>query len=113
MALSTTEAEYMSLSSCVQEAIWLKQFGAELDKNFEKPCQVLCDNQSAINLAESDGYRQRSKHIDIRHHYFREKLEDRTVIVNYIPTEKMAADNLTKAVPTDKHKFCCEEMGLC
>lgn len=112
IALSSTEAEYMALSACVQEAIWLKQFGAELDPIFGNPCHILCDNRSAIDLAECDGYRQRSKHIDIRHHFIRDKLEDRTVFLDHLPTEQMAADNLTKAVTKEKQIFCCKVMGL-
>lgn len=111
-ALSSTEAEYMAMASCVQESIWLKQFGYELDKSLIGPVELFCDNQSAINLAKSDGYRQRTKHIDIRHHYLREKVENGTVVISYIPTNEMAADNLTKAVTKDKHNFCSKEMGL-
>lgn len=112
VALSSTEAEYMAMASCVQESIWLKQFGCELDKSFEGPVHLLCDNQSAIQLANCDGYRQRTKHIDIRHHYIREKVENGTVVIKYIPTDEMAADNLTKAVIKDKQNFCSKEMGL-
>lgn len=90
----------------------MKQFGYELDKSLEGSVQLLCDNQSAISLAESDGYRQRTKHIDIRHHYLREKVENGSVVIDYIPTNEMAADNLTKAVPKEKHDFCSRAMGL-
>ena len=100
------------MASSVQESIWLKQFGSELDKNFDGPVELKCDNQSAISLANCDGFRQRTKHIDIRHHYLREKVENSTVVVKYIPTNEMAADNLTKAVAKDKHNFCSKEMGL-
>lgn len=112
VALSSTEAEYMAMASCVQDSIWLKQFVCELDKNFDGPVKLFCDNQSAISLAKCDGFRQRTKHIDIRHHYLREKVEDSTVVIEYVPTSEMAADNLTKAVPKAKHEFCSKEMGL-
>lgn len=113
VALSSTEAEYMALSSAVQEAIWLKQFGQDFDTELkQKSVDIGCDNQSAIKLAESDGYRARSKHIDVRHHYIRERVNDSTVCISHIPTELMVADNLTKAVPGNKHTFCTKEMGL-
>ncbi|KAK9687889.1 hypothetical protein QE152_g35934 [Popillia japonica] len=64
--LSTAEAEYMALSSTIQEAMWLKQLGQNLDSSFKaNPTTITCDNQSEINLAQSDGYRARPKHIDI------------------------------------------------
>lgn len=76
------------------------------------PISLKCDNQSAIKLAESDGYRQRSKHIDIRFHYIREKMESKMFMVEYLNTEKMVADSLTKAVCEKKTIFCANEMGL-
>lgn len=113
VALSSTEAEYMALSTAAQEAAWLRQFGDELDSSLkEKPIVIACDNQSAINLAETDGFRVRSKHIDIRHHHIRDKIEDETIEIRYLPTEEMVADSLTKAVASSKHQYCRNLMGL-
>ena len=113
VALSSTEAEYMALSSALQEAMWLKQFGQDFDVEIKQlPVEIGCDNQSAIKLAESDGYRARSKHIDVRHHYIREKVNDSTIRINHVPTDQMVADNLTKAVPLIKHSFCTQGMGI-
>lgn len=113
VALSSTEAEYMALSSATQEAIWLKEFGKELDSTLEKQTIVIaCDNQSAIKLAETDGFRARSKHIDVRHHHIRDRIENGTIEVRYLPTEEMVADSLTKAVTGSKHNYCSERMGL-
>lgn len=113
VAASSTEAEYMSLSSAVQEVMWLKQFGQDFDTELKtEAVKIGCDNQSAIKLAESDGFRARTKHIDVRHHVIREKVEDSTIRVEYIPTDLMVADSLTKAVPGTKHSFCTKGMGL-
>lgn len=113
VAMSSTEAEYMALASATQEAIWLKQFGQELHPPLkDRPLTIMCDNQGAKALAESDGFRGRSKHIDIKHHFLREHVEDNTISISYIPTEDMVADNLTKAVNVSKHLFCTKNMGL-
>lgn len=102
----------MALASTVQESLWLKQFGADFDTDVKDgTINIFCDNMSTINLAESDGYRTRSKHIDIRHHFLRYKVANSTVRVTHVPTERMAADNL-KAVTTEKHRFCVNAMGL-
>lgn len=103
----------MALSSATQEAIWLKQFGAELDEDWNKTVNIYCDNQSAVKIAESDNYRPRSKHIDVRHHYLKERIQDGTISIQRIPTNEMVADNLTKGVTKDKHSFCTKSMGLC
>lgn len=113
VALSTTEAEYMGLSTSLQEAMWLLQLQAELDACEQKvPMKIFCDNRSAINLATTDGYHARSKHIDIRHHYVREKVKDKTIEVCSVSTDDMVADSLTKPVFSKKLKHCSEGMGL-
>ena len=54
----------------------------------------------------------RSKHIDVIHHFARERVLRKEVGFTYISTEKMLADVLTKALPVAKHQFCCKGMGL-
>lgn len=112
VALSTTEAEYMAISAATQEAIWLNQLYAEINHGSVKPVKLFCDNRGAIEIAEIDVYRARTKHIDIRHHFIREKINDNTIKIQYLPTNEMVADSLTKAVPKEKTKFCAEKMGL-
>lgn len=113
IALSTTEAEYMSLSSCVQEAMWLKQ----LQESFwpllrNKAMIIYSDNQSSIKLSGSDGYQPRTKHIDVRHHFIRDKVLAGDIDVKYIQTDMMVADALTKATPHPKLVYCASKMGL-
>lgn len=113
VALSSTEAEYMALSASIQEAIWLKGFGRDLDPDLKgSPVEIQCDNQSALTLAATDSFRARSKHIDVRHHYIRDKIVDKSINLVYTPTEEMVADSLTKAVNGPKVKFCAHAMGL-
>lgn len=101
VALSTTEAEYMALSSATQEAAWWRGFLQEIH-GVELPVTINCDNKSAINLAEKDGYSSRSKHIDIRHHYVREQIEANAISLNHVPSNLQAADIFTKPVSNSK-----------
>lgn len=112
VALSSTEAEYMAISSAIQEAIWLRQLCHELGFTMKNPTKMNCDNQSAILLAKSDGYRQRSKHIDIRYHHIRDKIKDKQIEIKFLCTNEMVADSLTKAVSQQKTLFCANAMGL-
>lgn len=112
VALSTTEAEYIALSFATREVMWLRQLASEIDNKPLKATTIYCDNQSTINLATLDAYRSRTKHIDIRFHHTREQVEKKVIIINYLPTESMVADSLTKAVSSEKHKFCAEKEGL-
>lgn len=103
----------MALSAATKEAIWLKSLTAELDvKHGETSIKIYSDNQSALHLAKVDGFNQRTKHIDVRHHHIRDTVEQGIIELEYAPTDRMVADSLTKAVPGPKNKFCSNEMGL-
>lgn len=113
IALSTTEAEYMALSSTVQESSWLNQFEGQFNFGGERqPIRIFCDNTSALDLAKTTGYSARTKHIDVRHHYLREHVESGQINLVHIPTEDMVADVLTKPLNSKKHLVCSEGMGL-
>lgn len=111
VALSTTEAEYMSLSLSMQEGLWLQNLQKELQPNSPK-MHIFCDSQSAIHLASTNSYHSRTKHIDVKHHYIRNIINDGKIILEYIPTEQMVADALTKPLPALKNNYCAESMGL-
>lgn len=114
VALSTTEAEYMSLTSCIQEGLWLKQFQEELWPCLKtEPLVIYCDNQSCIKLSGTDGYHSRTKHIDVRHHFIRDKISAGLIEVRYIQTGEMVADALTKPTTHSKLEYCSARMGIC
>ncbi|UYV69220.1 hypothetical protein LAZ67_6002864, partial [Cordylochernes scorpioides] len=77
-ALSTMEAEYISLSSSVREVTWIREFLNHLDipNNMVEPTPVWCDNQAAIAHAKSYISRSKTRHIAIRYHFVREKVDD-------------------------------------
>ncbi|MCO5581095.1 hypothetical protein L7F22_034971 [Adiantum nelumboides] len=75
VALSTTEAEYISASEASKEAIWLARLCSEFGMPDKAP-MLGCDNQSAICLANNAMFHARTKHIDVRYHFIREVLED-------------------------------------
>lgn len=111
VALSSTEAEYMAISEAAKEAIYLKNLLNELTGNVH--CISLYnDNQSAINLSASHIYHKRSKHIDIRHHFIREVISNKQILLKYLPTNDMPADVLTKGLGKEKHYRLLEMLGL-
>jgi hypothetical protein len=98
-ATSTTEAEYMALSSACKQALWmsyfLQSFGITL-----KPL-LRCDNQAAIHISNNPVLHQRTKHIDIQFHFVREKVLEQKVKLEYTRTEN-EADGVTKGLGTVK-----------
>jgi hypothetical protein len=111
VALSTTEAEYMAVSEAVKEAVWLKGFFGELSENL-KVEEIFCDNQGAVLLSKDRMFHDRTKHIDIRHHYIREVVAKGDLKVVKISTNDNAADMLTKPLPVAKFNLCLDLVGV-
>ena len=112
VALSSTEAEYMCLSEAAKEAIFCITLLKELGCKSLAKVQLFNDNQSAIKLARNPVYHSRSKHIEIRFHFIREAIQRHPIRLDYLPTEEMTADVLTKPLPVAKHNKCIAELGL-
>lgn len=111
VAASTTEAEYMAAAHAVKEALWLRKLLATFGINVT-PVQLLCDNQGAIKLVKHAIASMRSKHIDVMHHFVRERVARGEVVFSYCKSEDMVADCLTKAVPVSKFAKCKHGMGV-
>ena len=75
VALSTTEAEYIALSSASQEAIWLQQLVSNLLNKRVQETTILEDNQSTICLAKNQQVHGRTKYVDIKYHFIRDLVE--------------------------------------
>lgn len=110
VALSTCEAEYMSLASAMQECIYLEQLLKSMDTYQYAQTKVYEDNQGTIALARNPICRQRCKHIDIKYHFIREIVNGGKVILEYCPTEKMVADIMTKPATKQKLKMFARDM---
>lgn len=101
VALSSTEAEYMALSTGSQEAVWLRSLLRDMKIISPSPDPVIIygDNQGSLKLAKNPHNHSRTKHIDVRHHFVRDLIEDKVINVIFCPTEQNTADLLTKALP--------------
>ena len=111
VAVSTAEAEYMSASSCVKEALWLRMLLVEFNLLHGAVC-IHTDNQAALALIKNPLTSQRAKHIDVQYHFARERALRNEVIFEYCPTADMVADCMTKALPHAKFEFCVQAMGV-
>ena len=113
VALSSTEAEYMALSEATQEAVWLKAFMRELGQDAgNSALTVYEDNQGAIALAKNPEFHKRTKHIDIRYHFVREKVEDGQMQLEYCSTQEMLADLMTKPIAAAQFDTLRTKLGI-
>jgi hypothetical protein len=84
IALSTTEAEYMASTQATKEAIWMTKLMKELGYMKEKKAMVIrCDNQGAISLTKNPTQHAQTKHIDVQHHFVRERVENGEITFEY------------------------------
>lgn len=112
VTLSTTEAEYVAATHAAREAIWLRHFIGEVFSPLTDPTTLHCDNQSAVAIATNGNFHARTKHIDIRYHFIRYVVEDKSIRLIYCPTDDMTADTFTKALPSAKAKHFAAALGL-
>ena len=110
IALSSTEAEYVSLSQSMREAIPIMGLLDELREMGIIPplaktnvkCKAFEDNLGAIELAKLPKMRPRTKHINIAYHHFRSFVANKSVTVLPISTKEQVADLLTKPLPQNQ-----------
>lgn len=66
VALSSTEAELMSVVCAIKESVWLKRLQHELIASTPKKIVLFCDNKSAMFIASHNSFSARTKHVDIK-----------------------------------------------
>ena len=96
IALSTLEAEYISLSHATRHIIWHQMMVRELGFEPDRPFNLNNDNRGAIALTRDPQFHGQSKHIDIRHHFLRELIERGNLKIQHIRSEDNIADIFTK-----------------
>ena len=96
VALSSCEAEIMAGSEAAKEAIYLSTFLRELGMDLSQPPPLKLDNKSAIDLAYNPEHHSKTKHIERRHYFIRECVENGKLRVPFVPTKDNIADFFTK-----------------
>ena len=114
-AQSSTEAEYMAVSEAAKQAIWIRHFlysiGKEAVYNMA-PTTIYEDNQGAIKLADNPVNHPKTKHIAVRYHAIREHIANGEIRLEYLPTDRMLADGLTKATNHVTQERLVDGLGL-
>ena len=104
VALSSMESEYIGACEAARIGMWLRRGLKEIGFSPSGPTSIGIDNKSAKIFAEESMTQNRSKHIDTKYHYVRERVAEGSVELPYIPTHEMPADIFTK--PLGPTQFC-------
>ncbi|GJX35210.1 retrovirus-related pol polyprotein from transposon TNT 1-94 [Tanacetum coccineum] len=111
IAISSTEAEYIALSGCCSQILWMRSQLTDYGFKFNK-IPLYCDNKSAIALCCNNVQHSRAKHIDIRYHFIKEQVENGIVELYFVRTEYQLADIFTKPLPRERFNFLIDKLGM-
>nr|GEX58823.1 copia protein [Tanacetum cinerariifolium] len=111
MAISSTEAEYITLSGCCAQILWLHSQLTNYGFQFNK-IHLYCDNKSAISLCCNNVQHSRAKHIDVRYHFIKEQVENGIVELYFVRTKYQLSDIFTKPLPRERFNFLIEKLGM-
>ncbi|GJV83768.1 retrovirus-related pol polyprotein from transposon TNT 1-94 [Tanacetum coccineum] len=111
VSISTAESEYVVVSGCCAQVLWmctqLTDYGFFYDK-----VPIYCDSNSAIAISCNPVQHTRTKHIDVRYHFIKDHVEKGTIELYFIGTEFQLADLFTKSLPEARFKFLVEKLGM-
>ncbi|GJV33600.1 retrovirus-related pol polyprotein from transposon TNT 1-94 [Tanacetum coccineum] len=109
LAISTTEAEYVSAKKACQQALWMKQALIDYDVRLDD-VPIMCDNKGAIDLSKNPVQHSRTKHIEIHLHFLCDNVQKGHISIKKVPSVDNIADILTK--PLKRESFNYLRLGL-
>ena len=110
ISLSIAKAEYITVDSCCTQLLWMQKllyYGIH-----QEHLTIYCDNTNAINISKNPVQHSRTKHIEIRHHFIRELVEDGTFTLESIHTDDQKADLFTKPLDSKRFEFLRQNIGV-
>nr|GEW86339.1 retrovirus-related Pol polyprotein from transposon TNT 1-94 [Tanacetum cinerariifolium] len=109
--ISSAEAEYVSLSACCAQVLWLRTQLTDYGFHFDK-IPMYYDSKAARVISYNPVQHSRTKHIDVRYHFIKEKVEKGIVKLFFVGTEYQLADLFTKALSEDRFKYLVRRLGM-
>ncbi|GJS80402.1 retrovirus-related pol polyprotein from transposon TNT 1-94 [Tanacetum coccineum] len=110
-SMSSSEAEYVSLSACCAQVLWMRTHLTNYGFHFDK-ISMYCDSKAATSISCNLVQHSRTKHIDVRYHFIREHVEKGIVELFFVGTEYQLVDLFTKALPEDRFKYLVRRLGM-
>ncbi|GJY11568.1 retrovirus-related pol polyprotein from transposon TNT 1-94 [Tanacetum coccineum] len=109
--LSIAEAEYVSLSTCYAQVLWMRTQLTDYGFYFNK-IPIYFDSKSTIAISCNPVQHSRTKHIVVRYHFIKEHVEKGTIELYFVKTDYQLADLFTKALPVDRFNYLVHHLGM-
>nr|GFA58816.1 retrovirus-related Pol polyprotein from transposon TNT 1-94 [Tanacetum cinerariifolium] len=110
-SMSFVEAEYVSLSACYAQVLWMRTQLIDYGFHFDK-IPMYCDSKAAIAISFNLVQHSRTKHIDARYHFIKKKVEKGIVELFFVGTKYQLVDLFTKALPKERFKYLVRRLGM-
>ncbi|GKB74634.1 retrovirus-related pol polyprotein from transposon TNT 1-94 [Tanacetum coccineum] len=109
--ISTIEAEYLAMSRCCEQILWMRSQLIDYGFAFRK-IPLYYDNRSVIAFYCNNIQHSQSKHIDIRHHFIQEQVKNSVVELYFVTMDYQLTDIFTKALPRERFEFLFTRLGM-
>nr|GEW61083.1 retrovirus-related Pol polyprotein from transposon TNT 1-94 [Tanacetum cinerariifolium] len=111
LAISTTEAEYVSSRKACQQTLWMKQALIDYDVRLDD-FPIMCDNKGGIDLRKNPVQHSRTKHIKIRNHFLHDNVQKGHISIKKVSFVDNIADILTKPLKRESFNYLCLGLGM-
>jgi len=102
----------MGFTKAVTQAIWLTKYLNEIGLPAQTPIEIHADNSRSIANTMNDKNHHRTKYIDVKHHFIKERIKVGEVVFKYIPSKENLVDMLTKPLAREATRKINKELGL-
>nr|GFA63791.1 ribonuclease H [Tanacetum cinerariifolium] len=110
-SMSSVEAEYVSLFECCAQVLWMRTQLTDYGFYFDK-IPMYCDSKAAIAISCNPVQHSHTKHINVRYHFIKDKVEKGIIELFFVGTEYQLANLFTKALPVERFKYIVKQLGM-
>ena len=100
------------MSQSVCEIMWISQLSMEVGIKTSIPANLWCDNQIALHIASNPIFHEQTKHIEIKCHFVREKIQLGLISTGYVKIGEQLGDIFTKALSGDRVSYLCNKLDM-
>nr|GFA19672.1 retrovirus-related Pol polyprotein from transposon TNT 1-94 [Tanacetum cinerariifolium] len=111
VSISIAEFEYVAISSCSAQVLWMRTQLTDYGFFYDK-VPIYSDSKSAIAISCNPEQHTWTKHIDVRYHFIKDHVEKGTIELYFVGTEYQLADLFTKSFPEARFKFLVDKLGM-